>query len=293
MMEKQVTALNNTFIIVFKGNVHNLEASSSFVMFGGCQICKRGDHLATTRPRLNEPWPKCAKCGMSYRTKKCGIKYSFYLGLGHLEDMCWKKPKDGKSHSRVVNVLEVLLNDEEETIQQFNKFYGDENLFSYTRMRRRKMLVEVALGGVVPTPKVVGDGTRVNPKTLVRLKILFHFIKGNISFSPMETILMIPGELKHFESLVRLAKLKKDSKAMDNQVSMVFVVLVLKKICINKTHWSKTLHLLVEINNYVVEGLVDIGASMYVVATIVVRGLGIMHFVIGYKTYKTTSRVVT
>jgi hypothetical protein len=28
-----------------------------------------------------------------------------------------------------------------------------------------------------------------------------HFIKGKISLSPMETILMIPGELKHLESL--------------------------------------------------------------------------------------------
>jgi len=44
----------------------------------------------------------------------------------------------------------------------------------------------------------------------------------------------------------------------------------LRKICINMTHWSKTLHLLVEINNCVVEGLVDIGASMFVMVVDVV-----------------------
>jgi hypothetical protein len=111
--------------------VHNPEASSSSTVFGGCQIYKGGEHLATTYPRLNEPWPKCAKCDMSHRTKNCGIKCSFYSSLGHSKDMCWKKPKDGKTHFGTTNFLEVLLNDEEVTMQQLNKLCGNENLFSY------------------------------------------------------------------------------------------------------------------------------------------------------------------
>jgi hypothetical protein len=55
MMEKQVTTLNNTFINFFKGNVPNPNTSSSSTMFKGCQICNRGDHLATTYLRLNVP----------------------------------------------------------------------------------------------------------------------------------------------------------------------------------------------------------------------------------------------
>jgi hypothetical protein len=55
---------------------------------------------------------------------------------------------------------------------------------------------------------------------------------------------------------------------------MVSIVPTLKRICINKTNWSKTLHLLVEINNYVVEGLMDTGASMFVMATVVVKEIG-------------------
>jgi len=109
----------------------------------------------------------------------------------------------------------------------------------------------------------------------------------------METILMIPRELEHLESLVRLVRQKKDSKAIENQVSMVFAVPTPRKICINKIHWRKTLHLLVEINNYVVEGLVDIGASTSVMAATVIKELGIMHLVIRSKTYKITSGVVT
>jgi hypothetical protein len=74
------------------------------------------------------------------------------------------------------------------------------------------MHVEIALGGAIPTPEVVGEGIGVNWETSVKSKILSHFIKGKISLSPMETILMIPGELEHLENLVRLAKRKKDSE---------------------------------------------------------------------------------
>jgi predicted aspartyl protease len=49
----------------------------------------------------------------------------------------------------------------------------------------------------------------------------------------------------------------------------------------------------VEVNNYLVEGLVDTGASMSVMAAAVVRELGLMHLVSRSKTYKTTSEAIT
>jgi len=158
---------------------------------------------------------------------------------------------------------------------------------------RRRVPVDVAPGGAVPTPEAVGDGAGANWDTSIRSKILAHFIKGKISLSPMETILMILGELEHLESLVRLARRKRDSETTKNQVLMVSTVLTLRKICINKTHQSKTLHLPMEINNYVVEGLVDTGASMSVMVVVVLRELGIMHLVSGSETYKIASGVVT
>jgi hypothetical protein len=290
IMEKQVTALNETLVNFFKGTVRNPEASSPSTVRGGCQICKGGDHLATTCPRLNEALPKCAKCGMPHRTENCGIKCIFCTGLGHSKDRCWKKPKDGKSHSGATNFLEVLLNDEATNLQQLNKLCGSEKLFSHTR---RRVPVEVASGGAEPTPQAMGDGIGADRDAAVRSKILSHFIKGKISLSPMETILMIPGELEHLESLVKLARRRRDSDANENHVLMVSVVPTLRKICINKTHRSKTLHLLVEINNYIVEGLVDIGASMSVMVAAIVRELGMMHLVTGSETYKTASGVVT
>jgi hypothetical protein len=49
----------------------------------------------------------------------------------------------------------------------------------------------------------------------------------------------------------------------------------------------------VEISNYIVEGLVDTGASMSVMAVVVVRELGMMHLVTSTETYKTASGIIT
>jgi len=293
LMEKQVITLNNTLVNFFKRNVPNSVASSSSMMSSGCQICKGGDHIATTCPRLNEPRPKCAKCGMSHRTENCGIKCFFCARLGHSEDRCWKKPKDGGSHSGAANFVEVLLNDEEALLQQLNRLCGNEKVFSYTRVPRRRMLVEVAPTGNVPSPEVQGEGTGMSQETTVKSKILSHFIKGKISLSPMETVLMILGELEHLESLVKLARRKKDAKTVNDQVSVVSSVPKIRRICVNRTNRSKTLHLPVEINGYVVEGLVDTGASMFVMAAAVVRELRMMHLIAGSKTYKIASGIVT
>jgi predicted aspartyl protease len=109
----------------------------------------------------------------------------------------------------------------------------------------------------------------------------------------METVMMILGELEHLESLIKVARKKKDAEAVSNQVSMVTTVPALRRLCINKTHRSKTLHLSVEVNSCLVEGLVDTGASMSVMAAVVVHELGFMHLVSRSETYKTTSGAVT
>jgi predicted aspartyl protease len=74
---------------------------------------------------------------------------------------------------------------------------------------------------------------------------------------------------------------------------MVSASPTIRNIYINKTHRSKTLHLLVEINNYVVKGAVNTGTSMYVIIVAVVKKLGIMHLVTEFETYKIVSKVVT
>jgi hypothetical protein len=53
------------------------------------------------------------------------------------------------------------------------------------------------------------------------------------------------------------------------------------------------LHLVVEIKKALLEGLVDIGASMFIMVTSVVRELIIMHLILRHETYKTTSSMIT
>ncbi len=74
---------------------------------------------------------------------------------------------------------------------------------------------------------------------------------------------------------------------------MVSTFPTFKKICINKMHQNKIQHLLVQINNYVNEGLVDSRTSMSVMAVAIIRELGIMYLVTKSGTYKTTSGVIT
>jgi hypothetical protein len=114
-MEHQVANLNNMLINFFKGGVSNSIPPFSPNQFKECRIYKGRDHVATSCPRQIEPRPKCAKCGMPHRTENCGIKCSFCSGLGHSEDRCWKRSKDGRPSSRAVNFLEVLLDDEAAT----------------------------------------------------------------------------------------------------------------------------------------------------------------------------------
>lgn len=49
-------------------------------------------------------------------------------------------------------------------------------------------------------------GIELEKDVVVRFKILTHFIKGKISLTPLETILIIPGELEYLEGLVKLAR---------------------------------------------------------------------------------------
>jgi hypothetical protein len=76
--------------------------------------------------------------------------------------------------------------------------------------------------------------------------------------------------LEYLERLVKLARRKKDEETNRNQVTTVNNTPIVKRISVNKTHRSKTMHLPMEIHNGVIKGLVDIGASMsMMVASIV------------------------
>jgi hypothetical protein len=51
--------------------------------------------------------------------------------------------------------------------------------------------------------------------------------------------------------------------------------------------------MLIKVNNHLVEGLVDMKASMFVMAVRIIQELGIMHLMIGLESYKIVSKVDT
>jgi predicted aspartyl protease len=109
----------------------------------------------------------------------------------------------------------------------------------------------------------------------------------------MEAILVIPGELEYLEGLVKLTRKRKDAEGQKNQITAVHSTPTIRRVSVNKIHHNKTLHLAIEINQVMIEGLVDTGASMSVMAASVVREFGIMHLVVGHETYKTAFGIVT
>jgi hypothetical protein len=76
-------------------------------------------------------------------------------------------------------------------------------------------------------------------------------------------------------------------------VAVIIPIIAIKRVSINKMDHNKTLHLVVEINQVLLECLVDNGMSMSIMVISVVEKLGIMHLVLGHKTFKTPSRMVT
>ncbi len=247
-------------------------------------------------PKHNDMQPKCGKCGGGHRVENYGIRCSFCNGMGH-SDHCWKK-KDTKPSNSIANYLEVLVNDEKATLNELNKICGaNHHLTSRNRIPKKRLPVQ-GQGAKGVTKKVEGANSKNRtketiPDSGVRSKILLHFMKGRISLTPMETIMRIPGELEYLKGLVKLARRRKDEEASKNQVATINSTPIVRRIFVNKNHRGKTMHLPMEINNGMIEGLVDTSASMLIMVASILRKLGIMHLVLGHETYKTTSGTIT
>jgi hypothetical protein len=55
------------------------------------------------------------------KQKNCGLKCGYYVGMGHIENKCWEKGIETKSHSATNNYLEVLVDDESTTLEQLSR----------------------------------------------------------------------------------------------------------------------------------------------------------------------------
>jgi hypothetical protein len=89
LLEKQVFALNESFINLFKGMSSNAKAiPSKAKIFTMCHICRTNDHIATTYLRIGELKLKCAKCGLPHKTENYVVKCRYCFGMGQIKDKC-------------------------------------------------------------------------------------------------------------------------------------------------------------------------------------------------------------
>jgi hypothetical protein len=114
-MESPIAVLNNALINFLEESVPNPISSFSPAVLIECQICEGRDHIAMTCPRLNAPWPKCARCGGPHRITSCGMEHLHCSSLRHSEGMYWRRPNEGKSHMGEANFLGALLSGEKAT----------------------------------------------------------------------------------------------------------------------------------------------------------------------------------
>jgi len=67
----------------------------------------------------------------------------------------------------------------------------------------------------------------------------------------------------------------------------------IKKVSVNKNHKGKTMHLIVEMQDGLIERLENTSVSMLVMAAKIVQELGIMHLVSSNENYKMASNTIT
>jgi hypothetical protein len=113
------------------------------------------------------------------------------------------------------NTWRCLLMMKTATLVGLNQLCGAKNnIFSKTKIPKCKNLI-VAPEVDISKKEIVEEGIATqgkfgNEMSVAKSKILTHFLKGKISFSPLETILTILGELEYLEGIIKLAKKQKD-----------------------------------------------------------------------------------
>ncbi|CAK9858984.1 unnamed protein product [Sphagnum jensenii] len=99
------------FIKFLEGSMPNPISSFPPAPLVECQVCEGRDHITRTCPRLNTPWPKCARCGGPHRTESCGVRYPFHSDLGRVEGRYQRKQHEKGSRFGAANFMEALPSD--------------------------------------------------------------------------------------------------------------------------------------------------------------------------------------
>jgi hypothetical protein len=118
--------------------------------------------------------------------------------------------------------LEVLVDDEEAFLAELNRVYrNDQHVFSGVRIPKRRLPIVTNLVEEQKEVIVEDEQRRANlgSKATVKSKFFSHFIKGKIFLTPMETILVIPGELEYIGRIGQISYKEKGCRRSKNSGS--------------------------------------------------------------------------
>lgn len=105
------------------------------------------------------------------------LKCYFYLGMGHMEDNCWKKNDKGTFAS--TNVLEVMVNDEETTPSELNHLCGvKNNIFLNVKMLKSRLHVQASTISELSGEVLEDESREVGIDGNIRSKIMSYFVEG-------------------------------------------------------------------------------------------------------------------
>jgi hypothetical protein len=106
---------------------------------------------------------------------------------------------------------------------------SNHDLISHVRLPKhrvpRNVFVKETTNDDQRTSNFIGElrkaGIGLERRSNMKSKIISHFLKGRVSLSPMERILIILKELEYLESLGKLAKRSKNEEHGRNQVATI------------------------------------------------------------------------
>jgi hypothetical protein len=111
------------------------------------QIFRSTYHITIACPWIRYLKTKSGKCGRPYKMELYGLRCGYCSSTWHIKDICWKCGKDGKTPFVANNYLEVLIDDEETTLEQLNRLCNMKHgVFSGTMIPRRHLCTKTTMG---------------------------------------------------------------------------------------------------------------------------------------------------
>jgi hypothetical protein len=172
--------------------------------------------------------------------------------MGHIKTNVGKREKMSKHHLKPIIIWKFLLM----MMEQLNKVCGTKHdIFFGAKILKRRLLVAMQSLEVNVVKDIITKTRPLKVMTGVQqCQISSHIsLNTRLFYLLWRPFCLCFDKVKYIESLMKLTQKKQDGGVKLVNVFKAKGTLTMHKICINENHCCKTLHLLVEVNNHLVE----------------------------------------